>query len=66
MARQTTAFRAMALMIMGLVFGMMESGAQKIKITAAANIKFNKKKEVYEIESFGNQYIKPTNVRKEK
>jgi hypothetical protein len=30
---------------------------------AAAKIKFNKKEGRYEIESFGNQYIKAVNVR---
>lgn len=33
------------------------------KIMAAAKIRFDKKKERYEIESYGNQYIKATNVR---
>jgi len=33
------------------------------KVMAAAKIKFNKKSGQYEIESFGNQYIKATNVR---
>jgi hypothetical protein len=33
------------------------------QIMAAAKIRFDKKKEKYEIESFGNQYIKATNVR---
>ena len=32
-------------------------------IMAAANIRFNKKKGQYEIESYGNQYIKATNIR---
>ncbi len=35
-------------------------------IMAAARISFNKKKDVYEVESFGNQYIKATNVRAQK
>jgi len=33
------------------------------KIMAAAKIKFNKKNGQYEIESYGNQYIKAVNVR---
>jgi hypothetical protein len=33
------------------------------QIMAAAKIRFDKKKEKYEIESYGNQYIKATNVR---
>jgi hypothetical protein len=33
------------------------------QIMVAAKIRFNKKKGIYEIESFGNQYIKATNVR---
>jgi hypothetical protein len=33
------------------------------QIMAAAKIRFDKKKAQYEIESFGNQYIKVTNVR---
>jgi hypothetical protein len=33
------------------------------QIMAAARIRFDKKKGQYEIESFGNQYIKATNVR---
>jgi hypothetical protein len=33
------------------------------QIMAAAKIRFDKKKGRYEIESFGNQYIKATNVR---
>ena len=33
------------------------------QIMVAAKIRFNKKKGHYEIESFGNQYIKATNVR---
>jgi hypothetical protein len=32
-------------------------------LMAAARIKFDKKKNTYEIESYGNQYIKITNVR---
>ncbi len=35
-------------------------------IMAAARISFNKKKDVYEVESFGNQYIKATNIRVQK
>jgi hypothetical protein len=30
---------------------------------AVAKIRFDKKKGTYEIESYGNQYIKATNVR---
>jgi hypothetical protein len=33
------------------------------QIMAAARIRFDKKKGQYGIESFGNQYIKATNVR---
>lgn len=33
------------------------------QIMAAAKIRFDKKKGQYEIESFGNQYVKATNVR---
>jgi hypothetical protein len=33
------------------------------QIMGAAKIRFNKKKGHYEIESFGNQYVKATNVR---
>jgi hypothetical protein len=36
------------------------------QIMAAAKIRFNKKSKEYEIESFGNQYIKATNVRRMK
>jgi len=36
------------------------------QIMAAAKISFNKKSGQYEIESFGNQYIKATNVRPNK
>jgi hypothetical protein len=36
------------------------------QIMAAAKIRFDKKKEKYEIESFGNQYIKATNIRPSK
>jgi hypothetical protein len=36
------------------------------QIMAAAKIRFNKKSGQYEIESFGNQYIKATNVRPNK
>jgi len=32
------------------------------QIMAAARIRFNKESGQYEIESFGNQYIKATNV----
>ena len=40
-----------------------EKGEGTGQIMAAAKIKFNKKKGHYEIESYGNQYIKATNVR---
>jgi hypothetical protein len=36
------------------------------QIMAAAKIRFDKKKGKYEIESYGNQYIKATNVRSQK
>jgi hypothetical protein len=36
------------------------------QIMAAARIRFDKKKGQYEIESFGNQYIKATNIRPSK
>jgi hypothetical protein len=39
------------------------SGKGTGQIMAAAKIRFNKKSGQYEIESFGNQYIKATNVR---
>lgn len=40
-----------------------EKGDGTGQIMAAAKIKFNKKKGHYEIESYGNQYIKAVNVR---
>ena len=40
-----------------------EKGEGTGQIMAAAKIRFDKKKGNYEIESFGNQYIKATNVR---
>jgi hypothetical protein len=40
-----------------------EKGEGTGQIMAAAKIRFNKKKGHYEIESYGNQYIKATNVR---
>jgi hypothetical protein len=40
-----------------------EKGEGTGKIMAAASIKFNKKKGEYELESFGNQYIRAVNVR---
>jgi hypothetical protein len=40
-----------------------QSGPGTGQIMAAAKIRFNKKTGTYEIESFGNQYIKATNVR---
>jgi hypothetical protein len=36
------------------------------QIMAAAKIRFDKKKETYEIESYGNQYVRATNVRPSK
>jgi hypothetical protein len=36
------------------------------QIMAAAKVRFDKKKEQYQIESFGNQYIKATNIRPSK
>jgi hypothetical protein len=48
-----------------LQFTLDEKGVGTGKIMAAAKIKFNKKSGQYEIESFGNQYIKATNVRKQ-
>jgi len=39
------------------------SGKGTGQIMAAAKIRFDKKKGQYEIESYGNQYIKATNVR---
>jgi hypothetical protein len=43
-----------------------EKGEGTGKIMAAAKIKFNKKEGRYEIESYGNQYIKAVNVRPSK
>ena len=40
-----------------------EKGEGEGKIMAAASIKFNQKKGQYELESYGNQYIRATNVR---
>jgi hypothetical protein len=40
-----------------------EKGEGTGQIMAAAKIRFDKKKGKYEIESYGNQYIKATNVR---
>ena len=40
-----------------------QTGKGSGQIMAAARIRFDKKKGQYEIESFGNQYIKATNVR---
>jgi hypothetical protein len=40
-----------------------EKGEGSGQIMAAAKIRFNEKKGHYEIESFGNQYIKAANVR---
>ncbi len=52
-------------------FGLMrisfnEKGEGTGQVMAAAKIRFNKKKNEYEIESYGNQYIKIVNARKEK
>jgi hypothetical protein len=43
-----------------------EKGEGAGQIMAAAKIRFDKKKGHYEIESFGNQYIKAVNVRPSK
>ncbi len=43
-----------------------EKGEGAGQIMAAAKIKFNKKEGRYEIESYGNQYIKAVNVRPSK
>jgi hypothetical protein len=43
-----------------------EKGPGTGQIMAAAKIRFNKKKGHYELESYGNQYIKAVNVRPEK
>ena len=40
-----------------------EKGEGAGQIMAAAKIRFNKQKGHYEIESYGNQYIKAVNVR---
>jgi hypothetical protein len=40
-----------------------ENGKGTGKIMGAAKLRFDKKKGVYEIESYGNQYIRVTNVR---
>ena len=39
-----------------------EEGKGTGKVMAAASIRFNKKKNTYEIESYGNQYIRVSNV----
>jgi hypothetical protein len=43
-----------------------EKGEGTGQVMAAAKIRFDKKKNEYQIESFGNQYIKATNVRPNK
>jgi hypothetical protein len=43
-----------------------DKGVGTGQIMAAAKIRFDKKKGTYEIESYGNQYIKATNVRPSK
>lgn len=43
-----------------------QAGEGTGSIIAAANIKFNSKQGQYEIESFGNQYIKVANIRPHK
>jgi hypothetical protein len=43
-----------------------EKGEGSGQIMAAARIRFNKKKGHYEIESYGNQYVKAVNVRPSK
>ena len=40
-----------------------DKGVGTGQIMAAAKLKFDKKSGQYEIESFGNRYIKATNVR---
>jgi hypothetical protein len=40
-----------------------EKGESTGKVMAAAKIRFDKKKGIYDIESYGNQYIRVTNVR---
>jgi len=43
-----------------------DDGEGSGQIMVAAKIRFDKKKGHYEIESFGNQYIKAVNVRPSK
>jgi hypothetical protein len=47
-------------------FTLNEKGEGTGQIMAATKITFNKKKDTVELESFGNQYIKATNVRPNK
>jgi len=43
-----------------------EKGEGSGQIMVATKIRFDKKKQHYEIESYGNQYIKAANVRQSK
>ena len=47
-------------------FTLNEKGEGTGQIMAATKITFNKKKDLVELESFGNQYLKATNVRPNK
>jgi hypothetical protein len=47
-------------------FTLNEKGEGTGQIMAATKITFNKKKDIVEMESFGNQYLKATNVRPNK
>ncbi len=47
-------------------FTLDEKGEGTGGVIAAAKISFNKKKGIYEVESFGNQYIKLANMRRQK
>jgi hypothetical protein len=47
-------------------FTLNEKGEGTGQIMAATKITFNKKKDTVELESFGNQYLKATNVRPNK
>jgi hypothetical protein len=49
-----------------LQFKLNEKGEGTGQIMTAANIRFNKKSGKYEIESYGNQYVKAMNVRPNK
>jgi len=43
-----------------------EKGEGTAQIMAAARLKFNEKDKIYEIESYGNQYVKAVNIRRRK